>query len=83
MHIWFWHMRAALNIIKKRGYYVYLATDERIIHMVQSNYARIVPALSAHHFTGQQFRLQISPFNIFKFGCGDIHHHSWIIRSEA
>lgn len=52
-------MRTVLDIIEKRSYYVYLVTDESIIHMVQSDYAHIVPALSAHHFTSQQSPLQI------------------------
>lgn len=83
VRIWCQHMRTVLNIVRKRGYYVYLASDKRIIHMVQSNYAHIVPALSAHHFAGQQFPPRKFPCSAFKFRCVDVHYHSWIIRSEA
>ena len=52
-------MSAVMNIIKKKSYHVYLATDNSIDHMVQSNYSHIVPALSAHYIIGQRFPLQI------------------------
>lgn len=57
------HMRALLNIIKNRVI-MSTETDKIILHMAQSNYAHILPALSAHHFTGQQFPLQIPAQNI-------------------
>ena len=62
---------------------MYLATEDRAIHMARSNYARIVPALSAHHFTGQQFSLANSHSMHSSFRSVHIHYHSWIIRSEA
>lgn len=78
-----WAMKTVPNVTKKRGYYVYLATEDRTIHMARSNYARIVPALSAHHFTGQQFSLTNSHSTHSSFRSLHIHYHSWIIRSEA